>query len=66
MQMEFPLIVTIPENDKVAQLEYLICSVKDSNKRVTRRLWAENNRLNQLCKELEERMKIIEKNLCTG
>lgn len=65
MQMEFPLTI-YPPGDKIAQLEYKAMCVEDSTKRVTRRLWAENRVLRQMCKELQERLEIIERNICHG
>jgi len=65
-QLELPFGVMLPPEDKNAQLEYLCNSVKESNRRVTRRLWVENNKLKQVCKELQERLEILERNICNS
>lgn len=64
IQLEFPLNIGLPENNKMAEIEYMTYCIRDSTKRVTRRLWAENNSLRQICKELQERIEIIERNIC--
>jgi hypothetical protein len=65
IQLELPLICMAPD-DKISQVEYLVHSVKESNTRVTRRLWAENRALKQMLFEVSERLQIIEKNICHG
>lgn len=65
MQLEFPMLAELPPENPIGRLEYIVGCVKESNKRVTRRLWAENRALKQMCVELEERLRLLEKNICS-
>lgn len=65
MQLELPLKIELPPENSFGRLEYVVGCVKESNKRSTRRLFAENRALKQFCTELKERLDFLEKHICT-
>jgi hypothetical protein len=66
MQLELPFMATLPPEDKVAKCEYSVQELYVSYHRLRKGLWAENGVLRKRCKELEERLWIIERNICNS
>lgn len=66
MQLELPFMIELPPENKVAECEYKVDSLKESYQRLRKGLWASNAELRKRCIELEERLWIIERNLCNS
>ncbi len=64
MQLELPFMVELPPENKIEECEYKVNGLKDSYQRLRRGLWASNGDLKRRCSELEERLWILERNLC--
>ena len=54
------------EESEIDSLRDRIDSVKESNDKVRKKLFSENGKLTKRILDLEEKMNIIEKNLCKG
>lgn len=64
VQLELPLYVDLPPDNPIARIEYVVSSIKYSTDRVRKGMYAKHNELQKRCQELEERLKIIEKEIC--
>lgn len=54
------------KDDEICRLESEIQACKESSNKVRKRLFAENGSLKKIIADLEQRLVIIEKNLCTA
>ncbi len=51
---------------KTVEMKCEIRSLKDSNERVRKKLFAENGKLKKEVSSLQERLDVLERNICRG